>query len=503
MERKYDFPVMTADEAAGHIENGTTVGFSGFTAAGAAKALPGAIARKAIQEREKGNEYKIRVFTGASTGPYFDKVMAEAEAVSFRAPYQSSVELRKQINEQVVEFVDMHLSHVAQHVYEGFYGSIDVAVVEATEVLRDGRIYLTTSIGASPTYLKHADKVIIEVNRHHHPRLREMIDILDMPPRPRRMPIPINTPMTKVGWPYAAVVPEKIIGIVETDLKDGVEGFTEPDASHIAIAEHVVDFILHELAAGRIPQQFLPFQSGVGNVANAVISALGNHPGIPPFYMYSEVYQDALIELMESGKLLGASTCSLTVTDECLQRIYADLDFFVPRIVMRPQEISNNPGVIRNLGVISLNTALELDIYGNVNSTHVQGTWMMNGVGGSGDFTRNAYLSFFTCPSTAKNGDISTIVPMVSHVDHNEHSVQVVVTEQGLADLRGLGPMQRAKAIIEKCAHPEYRPYLLDYIKNGSGGHIRHDLKRAFELHCNLMKYGSMRPRERNLSKSK
>jgi acetyl-CoA hydrolase len=484
---------MTADEAASHICNGATVGFSGFTAAGAAKALPGAIARRAIAEREKGNEYKIRVFTGASTGPRFDDVLAEAGAVSFRAPYQSSGKLRKQINAQEVEFVDMHLSHVAQHVYEGFYGGIDVAVVEATEVLADGRVYLTTSIGASPTYLKHADKVIIEVNRHHHPRLREMTDVVDLPPRPKRMPLAIHAPMTKIGWPYAVVDPKKIIGIVETDEEDGVKGFAEPDESHKAIAGHVVEFILHELAAGRIPREFLPFQSGVGNVANAVISGLGNHPDIPPFYMYSEVYQDALIELMENGKLLGASTCSLTVTDECLQRIYGNMDFFTPRIVMRPQEISNNPGVIRNLGVISLNTALEVDIYGNVNSTHITGTRMMNGIGGSGDFTRNAYLSFFTCPSIAKNGDISSIVPMASHVDHNEHSVQVVVTEQGLADLRGLGPMQRARAIIENCAHPEYRPYLLDYIKGAAGGHICHDLKRAFELHCNLLEYGSMR----------
>jgi succinate CoA transferase len=495
MQKIYDFPVMTADEAADHICNGATVGFSGFTAAGAAKLLPGAIARKAIRERQKGSDFKIRVFTGASTGPYFDDVMADARAMSFRAPYQSSGKLRKQINAQEVEFVDMHLSHVAQHVYEGFYGGIDVAVVEATEVTGDGRVYLTTSIGASPTYLKHADKVFIELNRHHHPRLREMIDVLDLPPRPHRRPLPIYAPMTKIGWPYAAVDPAKVIGVVETDLEDGVKGFSDPDAVHEAIAGHVVEFVLHELKAGRIPKEFLPFQSGVGNVANAVISGLGNHPGIPPFYMYSEVYQDALIELMENGKLLGASTCSLTVTDTCLQRIYGNLDFFIPKIVMRPQEISNNPGVIRNLGVISLNTALEVDIYGNVNSTHVHGTQMMNGIGGSGDFTRNAYLSFFTSPSTAKDGDISTIVPMVSHMDHNEHSVQVVVTEQGLADLRGLGPMQRAKAIIEKCAYPDYRPYLMDYLKDTSGGHISHNLKRAFELHCNFQETGSMRQR--------
>ena len=492
MRKVNGFPVMSADEAASFIPHGATVGFSGFTAAGAAKALPAAIAKKATDAHNAGEAFQIRVFTGASTGPYFDTLLADAKAISFRAPYQSSMSLRCQINDQEVEFVDMHLSHVAQHLYEGFYGKIDVAVIEATEVTRDGLVYLTTSIGASPTYLKQADKIIIEINKHHHPRLREMIDIIELPPPPRRQPLRIMTPLGKGGWPYAAVDPKKIIAVVETDLEDGVSPFTEPEDDHLAIAGHVVSFIIAEHKAGRIPRDFLPFQSGVGNVANAVMDGLGNSKQIPPFYMYTEVYQDALVELMENEKLLGASTCSLTLSEPSLQRIYSNIDFFIQRIVLRPQEISNNPGVIRRLGVITLNTALEMDIYGNVNSTHVCGTRMMNGIGGSGDFTRNAFLSFFTCPSTAKNGLISAVVPMCSHVDHNEHSVQVLVTEQGLADLRGLGPMQRAKAIIENCAHPDYRPYLWDYINSSTNGHTRHNLKRAFELHTSLIETGSM-----------
>jgi acetyl-CoA hydrolase len=124
----------------------------------------------------------------------------------------------------------------------------------------------------------------------------------------------------------------------------------------------------------------------------------------------------------------------------------------------------------------------------------VLGTQMMNGIGGSGDFTRNAYLSIYMCPSTSKGGALSTIVPMVTHVDHNEHSVQVVVTEQGLADLRGLGTMERAKRIIEKCAHPAYKDYLRRYLETARMGHIKHDLTRAFELHRNFMDTGAMLP---------
>jgi acetyl-CoA hydrolase len=210
--------------------------------------------------------------------------------------------------------------------------------------------------------------------------------------------------------------------------------------------------------------------------------------------MYTEVLQDSMLGLLEEGRLTGASTTALTLSDEAMERVFDNMDFFAPRVVLRPQELSNNPGVVRRLGVIAINTALEADIYGNVNSTHVGGTHLMNGIGGSGDFVRNAYLSIMVCPSLAKGGKISTIVPMVTHVDHSEHSLQVLVTEQGLADLRGKGPLERAKAIIENCAHPSYRPYLNRYLEEAPMGHIRHDLDRCFELHRNLRERGTMLP---------
>src|SRR5664279_5061870 len=146
-----------------------------------------------------------------------------------------------------------------------------------------------------------------------------------------------------------------------------------------------------------------------------------------------------------------------------LTEVNADMASYRDRIVLRPQEISNNPEIIRRLGVIAMNGMIEADIYGNVNSTHIMGSRIQNGIGGSGDFARNGYLSIFMAPSTAQHGTISTIVPMVSHVDHTEHDVSVIVTEQGLADLRGLSPTQRAKLIIENCSHPDYKAALQDY----------------------------------------
>ncbi|MEM1331578.1 MAG: succinate CoA transferase [Planctomycetota bacterium] len=488
------FARLTADEAAALIPDNAFVAFSGFTPAGAAKAVPRALAERAERAHAAGDPMRFRVLAGASTGDDVDERLAQAEAIAWRAPYQSSRTLRKQINAQQAEFVELHLSNVGQMMAFGFLPRPDVAVVEATDVTRDGRVYLSTSSGVTPTVLKHADRVVIELNRRHTPRLAEMHDVAILPTPPHRSPIPIHNPLDRIGTPFIAVDPDRIVGVVETDEADGLAPAAPMNEVSERIAGHIVEFLLAELRAGRIPPQFLPLQAGVGNVANAVLSGLGSHPDVPPFSMYTEVFQDSQVELMRSGKLLGASTSALALSDGLMDEVCGDVDFFGERIVMRPTEFSNNPGVIRRLGVIAINTVLEMDLVGCANSTHVCGTQVMNGIGGSGDFVRNSFLSILVSPSTAKNGAISAVVPLCSHVDHNEHSVQVLVTEQGLADLRGLGSIERSRVIAERCAHPSYRPYLLEYLESAPKGHIRQHLDRAFELHRNLVEHGSMLP---------
>jgi succinyl-CoA:acetate CoA-transferase len=122
---------------------------------------------------------------------------------------------------------------------------------------------------------------------------------------------------------------------------------------------------------------------------------------------------------------------------------------------------------------------------------------MMNGIGGSGDFARNARLGIFVTKSYAKGGAISSIVPMVSHVDHTEHDVDVIVTEQGVADLRGLAPRERVPLIINNCAHPDYREQLWDYYNAAveAKGNVQtpHILSRAYEMYELLEKTGSMK----------
>ncbi|MCE5231274.1 succinate CoA transferase [bacterium] len=488
---------LSADQAVALINNGDTIATSGFTAAGTPKACGRALAERAKAEHAAGRPFKVRLLTGASTGPSVDQALAEADALSFRFPYQSNAAIRAKINTGEIPFFDLHLSHSPQYVEYGFLGEVDVAIVEVTEVTDDGKVYLTTAGGASPTYLALAKKVIFELNSYHNPRLREMHDVYTVAKPPYRKEIPIYHPLNKVGKPYTQVDPAKVIGIVETNEPDECAKMAPYGDVHHAIGENVVAFLVGEIKAGRIPAEFLPIQSGVGNVANAVLASMGSDPRIPAFHMFTEVFQDACLDLMDEGRLLGASTCSLTLGTESLQRIYENFDRYAKKIVIRPQAVSNNPGLVRRLGVISMNTAIEADIYGNINSTHVGGTMMMNGIGGSGDFTRNAYISIFTAPSTAKDGKISAIVPMVSHCDHNEHSVQVMVTEHGFADLRGVPPGDRPELIIEKCAHPDYRPLLHDYIRSTKGkGHIHHDLAHAFDFHLRYQKTGSMMPAE-------
>ena len=488
------YKFMTAAEAASLIKNGDVVGMSGFTPAGAPKEVTLALAAIAEKEHAEGREFKIGVYTGASTGASCDGALAKAKAMLFRTPYQSNKDLRAYLNDpEGVDYNDAHLSMLAQEIRDGFLPKPTVAIIEACDINDNGEIILTSGVGICPTIARMADKIIIELNARHSKELRGMHDIYEPADPPMRREIPIYTPADRAGSPILKVDPKKIVAVVETNRKDEVGGFTAPDEITRRIGKHVSDFLTAEMKAGRIPSSFLPIQSGVGNIANAVMEELGNNPHIPTFKMYTEVIQDAVIDLMKKGRIDFASGCSMTVTDPVLQEIYDNMKFFHDKIILRPQEISNNPGLVRRMGLITINTALEADIYGNINSTHVTGTKMMNGIGGSCDFTRNAYISIFTTPATAKDGKISSIVPMVSHLDQSEHSVKVLITEYGIADLRGKSPRQRAQLIIENCVDPIYKPMLKEYLATAVKGQTPHNLQNCFAMHTEFLKSGDMR----------
>lgn len=482
---------MSADEAARLVKNGYNVGCSGFTHAGCPKVVPGEIAKIAEEEHAKGNPFKINLFTGASTGDKLDGVLARAKAINFRAPYQTNKSIREDINNGEIKFCDLHLSTMAQDLRYGYYGPVDVAIIEACDVTEDGQIVPTCGVGISPTVARLAKVVIVELNKWNPKEMRGMHDLAEPVDPPLRKDLHIFDVKDRVGKEYLQVDPAKII-VVETDVPNEGGSFAPVDEVTAKIGENVANFFVKEMAEGRMPKSFLPIQSGVGNIANAVLAAMGDNKNIPDFEVYTEVIQDAVIGLMETGRVKFASGCSLTVSNPCIENIYKNLDFFKEKVLLRPSEYSNNPELVRRLGVIAINTAIEADIFGNINSTHVMGTKMMNGIGGSGDFTRGAYISIFVTPSTAKDGKISSIVPAVAHADHSEHSVKIIISEYGVADLRGKCPKDRALEIINKCAHPDYRPMLLEYLENAPQGHTPMDIYNSYAFHKAFLETGDM-----------
>ena len=480
--------ICEASAAAALIKDGMTVGMSGFTRAGDAKAVPLAMA-----ERARTDPFSITLLTGASLGHNIDGLLTEAHILARRMPFQTDPGLRAAINRGEVMFIDQHLSEMVEHLRAREMGRLDLAVIEATAITEEGWIVPTTSVGNTASFARLAEKLVIEINLSQPLELEGLHDIYIPTKRPTREPIPIVACDSRIGTPHIKIDPSKIAAIVVTGRSDSASTVEPADAVTGAIAGHILAFLEAEVAAGRLDMTLNPLQVGIGSIANSVLAGFAAGP-FHHLRMYSEVLQDSTFALFGAGKLSFASGSAITLSADYAQRVIGNLPAYRDRVVLRPQEISNHPEVIRRLGIIGINTALEFDIYGNVNSTHVNGTHMMNGIGGSGDFARNAYLSIFVARSLAKDGAISSVVPMVSHVDHNEHDVDVVVTENGLADLRGLAPRERARCIIDACVHPTYRKQLDDYFERAlaRGGHTPHILEEALSWHVRRRETGSM-----------
>lgn len=485
--------VMSAEEAVEYIEHGHKVGISGFTGAGYPKAMPGAIAEKAKAAHERGQDFSIDLFTGASTAPECDGVLAEAGALRFRMPYQSDPTMRNAINAGSMKFQDIHLSHSGMMVEQGFFGDLDVAIVEAVRITEDGNIVPSSSVGNSVEFLHAAKKIIIEVNSWQSEELEGMHDIWTVPPLPNRVPIPITKAGDRIGTTYIEIDPERVVAVIETDDPDRNAPFKAPDEVSAQIAGNFLDFLENEVKFGRLTYDGYIMQSGVGNVPNAVMAGLMDSK-FEKIQAYTEVIQDGMVDLIDAGKMTVASATSFSLSPEYAEKMNKEASRYRESIILRPQTISNHPEVIRRTGLIASNGMIEADIYGNANSTHINGSRLMNALGGSGDFTRNAYISSFISPSIAKDGAISAIVPMVSHVDHTEHDAMVFITEYGVADLRGLAPRDRVAKMIS-IAHPSYRPLLEEYVELASKCKYQqtpHDLKHAFDFHQRIEETGTM-----------
>ena len=474
-----DQSAVSAATAAERIADDATVAVSGFGSVGDPKAVPRAIAR-ATEAGER--DPSLTIVSGGSVGEPIDTALVEAGAIARRFPYQARSESRAAANDRSMAFADRGIAGLSDEVRFGRLVDPDVAVVEAVAV-GDGWLVPSTSLGQTPAYVAAADAVIVEVNEAQPRELARFHDVILRDAPPNRGPLPVTEPGERVGESVVRFDPEKLRAVVRTDTRDDPYEFREPTDTDEAIAQNLLSFLETERERDPVVGAAPTLQFGVGSLGNALMGAIaGSSLAESGLRYYGEVIQDGLLDLLDRGELQAASATSLALSADGQDRLFAEPERYAERVVLRPSDVSNAPALIDRMGVVAVNSAIGVDLYGHVNSTHVRGSRLINGVGGSVDFNRNAHCTVVALPSTAGGGEVSTVVPMATHVDHTEHDTDVIVTEHGVADLRGLAPVERAERMIE-VADPAFREQLRAYLDRAreSSGHVPHDLDSVFD----------------------
>jgi len=473
-----DLPLAGPADAAAEVPAEATLLVSGFGGVGYPKRVPEALAA--------GDDRELTVISGGGVGGELDEALVESGDLARRYPFQTRRTVREAINEGRVRFHDRHISRLADEVLfgglrHGMSGAT-VAVIEAVAVGKDWLIP-STSVGHTPAYVEAADRLIVEVNAAQPRELAAVHDVYRRAAPPDREPIPLSDPVGRVDDAAVRFDPERLAAVVETDRPDDPYEFREPDAVDRGIAANLREFLEAELERNPLFAEAVAIQFGVGSLGNALMGALGDvELGDRDAVYFGEVVQDGLLDLLDEGVLRGASATSLALSEAGQERFFAAIDDYAEDVVVRPADVSNAPELIDRFGVLGINSAVEVDLGGNVNATHLRGTHVVNGIGGGGDFARNCRLGVIALPATAADGDVSRVVPKAPHVDHTEHDASVVVTEHGVADLRGKSPRERAEALTG-IADPRYREDLAAYRERAEsgGGNTPVDLETAFD----------------------
>ena len=479
-----------------HIPRRGTIACSGMAQMSTPKVVPVFLAKYV---EETGEEFKLNIYTSGSAAPELDGALAGVNAISRRYVYQNNPIIREKINNGVTHYYDIWLGEFPRQLRYGFLnsicGSIDVAMIEAVSIREDGSIIPSLSLDNIPLYVQLAKKVIIELNTAKPGNLEGIHDVYF----PQSgSPIPVTKVDQRIGISHVPCDPKKIVAIVPSEALEKEVFYGKPTVIEERIVDNLFSFLLDEVKRGGIPRNLYPLQTGIGPIGDAIAAKL-IESDFTDLEVWTEVAQAGYLDAIDSGKVKSLSTSVFIIPPgdkRHEERFVENLAEYKRSIVLRPLEVTNNSELITRLNIIAMNQAIEIDIYGNVNVTHVLGSSVVNGVGGSGEFARASYLSIFLLSSTARDNKVSRIVPMTPHVDVTDHDVDVIVTEYGWADLRGLSPRERAKEIIEKCSSPEYKDELWKYFDEACrkvGGHVPHILSKAFSFHEKFIETGSMK----------
>jgi len=473
----------SVEAAVSLIQNGMTVGVC-------SDLLP--LCRALEKQGKEGRNLQIQLWSGVAI-LQADRILGKLGMIKRRIGQQTL--LRTPINAQRVEYLDTPLGFFYQGIRGGELGPLDLAILEAAGFTKEGNLIPAYRLHDLPNFAQAAQRVIIQLSTCYSLDFEGMHDVYLPDNPPHKKPIPILQADDRVGTPYIPLDRQKVAGIYISEHPETVEMAESFDETSQKIAQNLIDFLRKEVARGKLPPTLLPMEIGLGMIPSAFLSQLGNSE-FENLEFYSAVLNDGILDLMAKGKVKTASGTGFFLSSRGEKELLQNLAEYKKRIVLRPVEIADCPEVIMRLGVLALNGAIETDIYGNVNSSHITNGDVVSGIGGASEFALNAYLSVILIPSTTKGGDISSIVPMASHVDIPEHGVDVIITEQGAADLRGLTPRERAERIIQSCAHPAYRPILQDYFERAvrkGGGHEPHLLDEALSFHSRFLKTRSMK----------
>jgi len=457
------------------------IAFAGMAGTALPKEVPKALSNYISNTGEK---FSLIVFQGGSTTPDFDDWISSV-AMPMRIPFgASSRRLREAVNTRKFGLFDMGLYEHSRWVRRGVYlrsiGRIDVAVVEAVGIAEDG-IIPSLSVDVAPAFIESCSRLVVEVNTLR-PDLTGLHDIY-LPTVGQ--PIPISRTMDRVGYPFIKCPQSKIAAIVLSRSEDSIPMYSGITQNDLRIAENMINFLTYEL--GRDPNlrdEYAFLQPGAGPMSSALARRISELP--TRLSIWAEALSTTWIPLILNGIVRDASSSVLYTLPgevEYRDKLYGEIEDVKKSVILRPYEVTNNPELISRFNTISIQQAIEVDIYGHVNVSHIGGS-MYGGVGGSIEFTRSAYLTIVATPSVTSDLKTPRIVPITSHVDIPEHDVDVLVTEHGWIDLRGLPPVERAQKIIDRCSHPKFKDLLWRYLEKAKeeGGHEPVSLKAALEF---------------------